>query len=64
MTTKMKFDTTFDEGLEVVVLRNNRYAYRAECPWVGKGGKTLSAFKFCRKSDLDRYEIWKETSEK
>ena len=44
MTTKKKFDV---DNPEVVVLKNGRYAYRAECPWEGKGGKTLTAFKFC-----------------
>jgi hypothetical protein len=44
MTTKTKFEV---EGPEVVVLNNGRYAYRAECPWEGKNGKKLTAFKFC-----------------
>ena len=44
MTTKKKFDV---EAPEVVVLRNGRYAFRAECPWEGKNGKKLVAFKFC-----------------
>jgi hypothetical protein len=44
MTTKKKF---VSPDPEVVVLRNGRYAYRAECPWEGKQGKRLVAFKFC-----------------
>lgn len=44
MTTKKKFDV---ESPEVVLLRNGRYAYKAECPWEGKNGKKLVAFKFC-----------------
>jgi hypothetical protein len=44
MTTKQKFDV--DEP-PVVVLKNGRYAYKAECPWKGKNDKTLYAFKFC-----------------
>lgn len=44
MTTKKKFDV---ERPEVEVLKNGRYAYRVECPWEGKNGKKLVAFKFC-----------------
>lgn len=44
MTTKKKFDV---EDPDVIVLRNGRFAYRAVCPWEGKNGKTLTAFKFC-----------------
>ena len=44
MTTKKKFDV---DAPEVVLLRNGRYAYKATCPWEGKGGKQLAAFKFC-----------------
>jgi len=44
MTTKKKFDV---ENPTVVVLANGRYAYRCECPWPGKNGKVLHAFKFC-----------------
>ncbi len=44
MTTKQKFDV--DEP-EVVVLANGRFAYKAKCPWEGKGGKELWAYKFC-----------------
>lgn len=46
MTTKRKFD--IDEP-ECVMLRNGRYAYRCDCPWEGKNGKKLRAFKFCSK---------------
>lgn len=44
MTTKKKFEVSQPE---VAVLRNGRYAFRAECPWEGKNGKKLVAFKFC-----------------
>ena len=30
----------------MIVLRNGRYAYRVKCPWEGKNGKQLYAFKF------------------
>ena len=46
MSTKKKFSVPRDE-IEVVVLKNGRYAYRAPCPWTGKNGKDLFAFKFC-----------------
>lgn len=44
MTTKQKFEVT---NPSVVVLSNGRYAYRCPCPWTGKDGKELFAFKFC-----------------
>lgn len=44
MTTKKQFEV---EDPPVQVLRNGRYAYRVECPWQGKNGKILHAFKFC-----------------
>ena len=44
MTTKQKFDV---ENPPVTVLANGRYAYRVKCPWEGKNGKELYAFKFC-----------------
>jgi len=44
MTTKNKFDV---ENPTVVVLANGRYAYKVDCPWEGKNGKKLTAFKFC-----------------
>ena len=44
MTTKQKFEI---ENPPVVVLANGRYAYRVKCPWEGKNGKELFAFKFC-----------------
>ena len=44
MTTKQKFEC---EDPPVVVLANGRYAYRVCCPWEGKNGKVLHAFKFC-----------------
>ncbi len=53
MTTKKKFDV---EQPEVVVLKNGRYAFRAECPWPGKNGKKLVAFKFCSAKDYQNFE--------
>ena len=44
LTTKQKFDV---EDPPVIVLNNGRYAYRCKCPWEGKNGKELYAFKFC-----------------
>ncbi len=52
MTTKQKFDV--DEP-DVVVLANGRYAYRAQCPWKGKTGKDLTAFKFCSRAAHENY---------
>jgi len=43
-TYKKSFEVT---DPPVVRLKNGRYAYRVECPWEGKNGKTLYAFKFC-----------------
>ena len=64
MTTKQKFDC---EDPPVVVLANGRYAYKVECPWEGKGGKKLHAFKFCsteaHKEFCARKEEQKEASE-
>ena len=51
LTTKRKFEL---ENPDVVVLRNGRYAFRAESPWKGKNDKTLFAFKFCRKEDYEK----------
>ncbi len=52
MTTKKKFEV---ENPEVVVLKNGRYAFCAACPWEGKNGKFLKAFKFCSKQSYDAY---------
>ena len=52
MTTKQKFEVP---DPPVIVLANGRYAYRCECPWVGKSGQTLYAFKFCSKAAFDRF---------
>ena len=54
MTTKQKFEV---EDPEVVVLKNGRFAYRAECPTLGKGGRTLTAFKFCSRADHEAYQL-------
>ena len=60
MTTKKKFEV---ENPEVVVLRNGRFAYRADCPWEGKNGKLLTAFKFCSKEAHSNYNHVPEESE-
>jgi hypothetical protein len=52
MTTKKKFDV---ENPDVTVLRNGRYAYMCECPWEGKNGKKLKAFKFCSAKAYNDY---------
>ena len=52
MTTKQKFDVT---DPSVVRLANNRYAYRVKCPWEGKNGKELYAWKFCSLDAYNRY---------
>ncbi len=53
MTTKKKFDVT---DPVVVVLKNNRFAYRTPCPWRGKNGKELVAFKFCSRRAYEEFE--------
>ena len=35
--------------------KNGRYAFCAQCPWEGKNGKTLKAFKFCSKRDYETF---------
>ena len=52
MTTKKKFEV---EDPEVVVLSNGRYAFKAECPWEGKNGKKLTAYKFCSQKAYQEY---------
>ena len=52
MTTKNKFEV---DNPEVVVLSNGRYAFKAPCPWPGKSGKPLTAFKFCSKQAYEEY---------
>ena len=52
MTTKKKFSV--DEP-EVRVLKNGRHAFTAPCPWDGKNGKPLNAYKFCSKADFETY---------
>jgi hypothetical protein len=53
MTTKKKFDVV---NPEVTVLKNGRYAFKARCPWEGKNGKILTAFKFCSGEDFRKYQ--------
>ena len=52
MTTKKKFDV---DAPDVVQLKNGRYAYRADCPWEGKNGKKLRAFKFCSREAYEKF---------
>lgn len=52
MTTKQKFEV---EDPPVVMLANGRYAYRVRCPWDGKNGKELFAFKFCSAAAYKAY---------
>jgi len=59
MTSKKKFEV---EDPEVVVLRNGRYAFRAECPWEGKNGKKLIAFKFCSAQNFKDFESRKAST--
>ena len=60
MTTKQKFEV---ENPPVIVLKNNRYAYRVKCPWEGKNGKELYAFKFCSTKAYEAYMESKEAPE-
>jgi len=60
MTTKQKFDV---ENPNVVVLSNGRYAYREKCPWEGKNGKELHAFKFCTAKAYQEQESRKSPNE-
>ena len=53
MTTKKKFDVV---DPDVIVLKNNRFAYRALCPWPGKDGKELIAFKFCSRGAYEAFK--------
>ena len=57
MTTKQKFESV---NPTVVVLANGRYAYRVKCPWEGKGGKELYAFKFCSAAAYEQYKAQQE----
>ena len=54
MTTKRKFDVPTAEA-PVVELRNGRYAYRVTCPWEGKNGRLLTAYKFASKAAFENY---------
>jgi hypothetical protein len=53
MTTKQKFEV---DDPTVVVLANGRFAYRVKCPWEGKNGKELYAFKFCSAEAHAKYK--------
>lgn len=60
MTTKQKFEV---ENPSVIILKNGRYAFRAQCPWQGKNGKELFAFKFCSAKEHEAYLAQKEQEE-
>jgi hypothetical protein len=60
MTTKQKFEV---EDAPVIVLANGRYAYRVKCPWEGKAGKELFAFKFCSAAAHRAYVASQEQQE-
>ena len=46
LTTKKTFEVA---DPEVIVLKNGRFAFRAQCPWKHDTGKLLYAFKFASK---------------
>jgi len=50
LTTKKTFEV---EDPPVVQLANGRYAYKVPCPWTGKNGRALTAFKFAPKTAWD-----------
>ena len=52
MTTTQKFEV---DGPDVVILANGRYAFKCKCPWEGKNGKELYAFKFCSSEAYKNY---------
>ena len=58
MTTKMKFEV---DDPPVIVLANGRFAYKVKCPWEGKNGKELYAFKFCSAA---AFQSWQARQEK
>lgn len=58
MTKKQKFEV---DSPNVVVLKNGRYAYKTLCPWQGKNGKDLYAFKFCSVDAWEEFKSRKET---
>lgn len=60
MTTKQKFDV---DDPDVIVLANGRYAYKVKCPWEGKSGKELYAFKFCSAAAHQKYKSKHEPEE-
>ena len=61
MTRKEKFEV---EDPEIIVLANGRFAYRAKCPWEGKNGKELWAYKFCSRTAYETSREAPEVSEK
>ena len=52
LTTKKTFEV---EDPEVIVLKNGRYAFRAQCPWKHDSGKLLYAFKFASKKAYEEF---------
>lgn len=60
LTKKQKFSV---EDPEVIRLANGRYAFRCKCPWQGKNGKDLYAYKFCSYKDWESYVNQKESND-
>ena len=60
MTTKQKFEVS---NPPVVVLANGRYAFRVQCPWQGKDGRDLYAFKFCSKLAYEKYNQFNDSDD-
>jgi hypothetical protein len=52
LTTKKTFEV---EDPEVIVLKNGRYAFRAQCPWKHDSGKLLYAFKLASKKAYEEF---------
>lgn len=61
MTTKKFFEA---KEPNVEVLKNGRYAYKVMCPWKGKNGKDLYAFKWCGTADYEYYQKQQEGAKK
>ena len=57
MTTKQKFEV---DDPPVIVLSNGRFAYKVKCPWEGKNGKELHAFKFCSAAAFQSWQARQE----
>lgn len=66
LTTKQTFEVD-DPPVVLLGKVKKSYAYRAKCPWPGKEGRELFAYKFCSKAEYERYlnsnEIPKESAD-